>query len=841
MIETEAQPDMSSEACPPGHVPDQSAVPALEMALWYVSLGLIPLPVRSPAEVAAYLDRWDEEHPGAAPDEREKVELAARKRPHGIVYPWAGGRWIARGVTDRDCAAWWGEHPDRPIFLLTGPGTGLTVVDVDTYKGGDPEPWLADATIVVRTPRGGYQFFYAEDARAKTNNDQRARGVDVRARGGGTVAPSGMASPGRYYERFAWPPQPVPEHTFATPRTPPVATPPQEPGRLRLSRPTEDGGLARALSLPQPDGCRTSAAKTIVGMLCRAAPVPSDAIDAADALLAEALGDGVAAAMARAAWSAALRSAVPRSEEMIVELVSLWNATRCDPPWPDDGDRSARSIAASLWRSASAAEALRRASDPAEQVHTTDLPQVAPGLPGPALDAGEASCGSEVNHAPTTDPETEAGRAVLARIAPLAADVYGPSDVEADRQRTPLSCAELPAYLGEDGCVDTSSLYGHGWGPWLDEKLGGGVMPGFFWILAARRAKGSKTAFGDQHWTGLQMLAALNALEGHGPIPQVWILTEMSTKDLERRGAARYLGYDQGVLRRGRKAELAPGVRDRAARARRSAHDIAAELFSSTQHQMRQPNLWARGREFRRYVCLDEIADPASRSGPALLHELAQIVRFGRWDLADRLGCDVSRIWPVIVLDPVQRFAGDPRGQDAVVNADAMIKTLRTVTDGEGWITCCTSDTNQTSARAGATVAKTADAIVAQAVRGTYTIMHVPDAAVAIDIMPLSAAERALQIRENRELEKRARIYIGVARQAEYSDEPAEFRYFPRSGRFVAIDPAAPPPVALPSSASDPDGEAPIPRAPVVQDDDGRPKLRLTPHGRARTRTRRTS
>jgi len=386
--------------------------------------------------------------------------------------------------------------------------------------------------------------------------------------------------------------------------------------------------------------------------------------------------------------------------------------------------------------------------------------------------------------------------------------------------------------------VDNTTPFGHGWGDWLDDAAGGGLSPGFLWILVARRAKGGKTAFVDQHLTGMQMLGALSLARGWGPVPLVLVVTEMPKKGFEQRGIARYIGFDQGMLRRGKKAELAPGVREVALRERVAPSAIVRRYAQRAKDKLSPAcrDLWAVSRRMRRTIDIDTLEEPM-QSGPRLIDAVGDIMDVWRGEFAREHAIDPARVVPYIFFDPVQRFCDTQRGPDDSLPGDQFIKSLRKATHSRQWITAVTSDTNQASARAGQTdVAKTPDAIVAQACRGTYTYLHEADLVCALDVLPLTEAERHLQVSERRDLEKQARVWVGLARWGAGADYPLPFRYFPRTGRFVATDPQPPPPpaqpqVSAPADPSDPTAHQDPPPivgavAPVLKLNPPRPRAR---------------
>jgi len=705
--------------------------PPLTWARFYRALGWIPLPIASRRDV---------------PDKAEHATRA--KRP---MVLWGGGRWIAQPPTDEQLVEWWGEDDGRGIFLLTGPGSGLTVIDVDTYKGGDASPWEPLATVVANTARGGVHLYFAEDPNAKTDNDQRGRGIDIRGKGGGVVAPSGTGS-GRSFVRFELPLAPYPA---PAPTSKPTAPPTMSTGGATLTfkpEPAKEGSFAEVVSTTRPDGTKNKSAKEIVGMLCRRAPLPADALAAALGLL-----DGAnEEELLRPGWEAALSAASVRPKSFVVQFILAWNSLRCDPPWEPE---KAEAVAESLWRTASSSEAT---APP-----TTDTPQDEPTGP---------SVGSEDTY--------------WDNLSTSGAKGWGIDEIKADFEREPLDWAVLPGNLNPAGFPDESVPTGNGIGEWLNEGLGGGLTPGYFLVIGAKRAKGGKTAFMDQALTGLGMTGAqnyLNAKDGKpsGPIMIPFVLSEMPLKDLEQRGAARYIGCDQSIFRRGKSAHLAKGVVAWADKCKISAHSMLAQIQTRVLVEAQKNSLFNVARRLRQYINPARDFPQDERLGTKMLARVAALIRHRRAQVAQETGRDIKDIWPILFVDPLQRF-GDHEGGD-VTSIDVLLNGLRAIANDDRVIVIATSDTNKASASEGKPTKREEkllpDAMVAKVTRGTYGIGHIPDAVIAIEVEPGNVSQ------DPYELERRALVYVGLSRWSAGSDEPFPYRYFPRSGRFVPIEP----------------------------------------------------
>ncbi len=103
---------------------------------------------------------------------------------------------------------WWRRWPEANIAILTGPESGILVLDVDGKRGEEslidferrglhlPDTW------VVRTGGGGQHlyFIWPEGADVRNSQSKIAPGLDIRGLGGYAVAPPSLHSSGARYE-----------------------------------------------------------------------------------------------------------------------------------------------------------------------------------------------------------------------------------------------------------------------------------------------------------------------------------------------------------------------------------------------------------------------------------------------------------------------------------------------------------------------------------------------------------------------------------------------------------------------------------------------------------------
>lgn len=118
------------------------------------------------------------------------IPLKKDKRP--LLASWK--QYQEKPASDEQIELWWTEHPDANVGVVTGKVSGVTVVDIDTYKGGDISKF--PETYTVRTGNGGYHLYYIYEAGLTISANAYAHlpGVDIRNDGGFVVAPPSVTS-----------------------------------------------------------------------------------------------------------------------------------------------------------------------------------------------------------------------------------------------------------------------------------------------------------------------------------------------------------------------------------------------------------------------------------------------------------------------------------------------------------------------------------------------------------------------------------------------------------------------------------------------------------------------
>jgi len=124
------------------------------------------------------------------------------KRP---LVPWR--RYQDEPPTRAQVDAWFTDHPDANVGIVTGAVSGLVVLDIDPAHGGDDS--LAELerryaplprTVEVLTGGGGRHVYFRHPGGTVQNKVGLAPGIDLRGDGGVVVAPPSIHPSGRRYE-----------------------------------------------------------------------------------------------------------------------------------------------------------------------------------------------------------------------------------------------------------------------------------------------------------------------------------------------------------------------------------------------------------------------------------------------------------------------------------------------------------------------------------------------------------------------------------------------------------------------------------------------------------------
>lgn len=162
------------------------------------------------------------------------IPLQPRSKTPAI--PWKDHQ--HRRATPDEIRAWWQDHPDRNVGVVTGAVSNLAVIDVDPRNGGSVKE-IAKKTstgYLVKTGGGGMHFYCAYTPSDRTIPCQPGLrpGVDLKGEGGYVLGAGSIHPSGEPYELVAaGQPAPLPVWVFAD-----RATVPHD-GKRFLSRPKE--------------------------------------------------------------------------------------------------------------------------------------------------------------------------------------------------------------------------------------------------------------------------------------------------------------------------------------------------------------------------------------------------------------------------------------------------------------------------------------------------------------------------------------------------------------------------------------------------------------------------
>lgn len=110
------------------------------------------------------------------------------KRP--LLASWK--EFQTRKATEEEIKKWWQQFPNANIGIITGKISGITVIDIDSYKNINSSDSVSDlpATYTVKTGNGGFQLYYqyVPGFTISANQFPEFPNVDMRSDGGFVVA-----------------------------------------------------------------------------------------------------------------------------------------------------------------------------------------------------------------------------------------------------------------------------------------------------------------------------------------------------------------------------------------------------------------------------------------------------------------------------------------------------------------------------------------------------------------------------------------------------------------------------------------------------------------------------
>jgi hypothetical protein len=139
-----------------------------------------------------------------------QLHLRVAPIPEGYKFPKGISNWQEKATADpRAITAAWAKHPEWGVCIVTGPESGVFVLDIDPRHGGDQsltdlvaEHGALPFTWMTQTGGGGsHMYFRYPEGRMITNGaaTNLPEGLDVRGLGGQVVAPPTIHPSGQPY------------------------------------------------------------------------------------------------------------------------------------------------------------------------------------------------------------------------------------------------------------------------------------------------------------------------------------------------------------------------------------------------------------------------------------------------------------------------------------------------------------------------------------------------------------------------------------------------------------------------------------------------------------------
>ena len=130
------------------------------------------------------------------------IPLAPRSKT-----PRRGSRGYLDGATDPETLeGWWEENEDLNVAIVTGPDSGLVVLDIDLRNGGDASLYDLEnqhgqlpETVTAETSGGWHHYFAHPGGTLPANFGENYPGLDLKANGGYVVAPPSIHPDGSEY------------------------------------------------------------------------------------------------------------------------------------------------------------------------------------------------------------------------------------------------------------------------------------------------------------------------------------------------------------------------------------------------------------------------------------------------------------------------------------------------------------------------------------------------------------------------------------------------------------------------------------------------------------------
>lgn len=114
-------------------------------------------------------------------------------------------RWLPyqnKRATPEEIKEWWKKFPDANVGIVTGPISGIYVIDIDSQEGKEAiKPFISDCHELptVNTPKGGQHLYFKYPDIDLGNTARLIKDCDSRGLGGYVVAPPSINDNGKVY------------------------------------------------------------------------------------------------------------------------------------------------------------------------------------------------------------------------------------------------------------------------------------------------------------------------------------------------------------------------------------------------------------------------------------------------------------------------------------------------------------------------------------------------------------------------------------------------------------------------------------------------------------------
>jgi hypothetical protein len=255
-----------------------------------------------------------------------------------------------------------------------------------------------------------------------------------------------------------------------------------------------------------------------------------------------------------------------------------------------------------------------------------------------------------------------------------------------------------------------------GWGKQMSDYLGG-VHQGSLIGISANGAGMGKTSYLQQLIDAIALrnswVVEKNELDE--PLMPILVMSELDKYELKLRTLGRYMEIPYSALRSKRRTMRMMNMDEDQAEAFKSR----AEQFAKDQTLAERLRPWLHTLDPKNREQVRETIE-----SDLFILKTETEIKYPAWK---------GRVWPVIALDPLQRFVASE--SDTIMGAGSLAIWLRNLCRRNGYVGFFTSDTNKASAAAnkeGLTLDQAQMQTGVEAFRGSQEIMHAATSAIVL-------------------------------------------------------------------------------------------------------------